>query len=845
MTDTIRGPQAGQLERIKEELLSRHRDEEISYASCNQNGCFDSCVLRLRTNKDGVVTAIETDDTINKGLGREDAYIDEEALRSAMVQKRACVRGRGLRKDCYADDRILYPMKRVGPKGSRQFERISWDEALDTIASKILETREKYGPKSVHHDGMLGSTFDPFASFLPGGGIACWGEDSFEPSNFADQVCFGKSFDLMGTFMDGHADAMTLLDSKAIILWGFDTCVNYPEMIWYFLMAKERGVPIIYIDPRFTWTAQTVATQYIPIRPGTDLACWEAMAYVMFSEDIYDHEFVEKWVEPVGLAKWRKYIMGDIPGELPKTPEWAEKICGIPAETITELARFYAANSPCYWRSVWNISRQVYGKDSARGANYLQALGGNFGKDGCSGANVGIGCNNGLPFTPFNTSGIENGPYQSEVCMEAEMWHNAITMRPDFEAGLITEEDYKMAIGCPLNAEAPNIHMLCLLHMNRNPVSGWYDMNKRIKALEMCDFVVYGHWHFSNPTVPYADILLPLAHSFLEGPYHQSSTPSAAYAGPAVSGYGTHSFTLSVSKAKAVGETRERQWIFKEIANRLGIGDQYAPTMKDVSAEDWNDAVVEKAREAYEFWKTVASGFGVEAPEWEDFVEKPVFRIPLPETGYHVFMKDNLLNDKPLDTPSGKIEFYSEFIADNDLATAQLPHMGKALGRGQIKAMAMYRKPPEGMHDKRVNDYPLYMVTPHSFFKNHTAYDANPWFRDESRPSVWISATDAKARNIKDGDKVRVFNDVGEIHLPAYVTSRLMPGVTCMIFGRYYEPNGVKTNLMPTGIDTRGNCNALISSEFYDDVLGVLRCNALVEIQNLEPILNLENLKEA
>ena len=123
MTDTIRGPQAGQLERIKEELLSRHRDEEISYASCNQNGCFDSCVLRLHTNKDGVVTAIETDDTINKGLGREDAYIGEDALRSAMVQKRACVRGRGLRKDCYADDRILYPMKRVGERGSGKWKR--------------------------------------------------------------------------------------------------------------------------------------------------------------------------------------------------------------------------------------------------------------------------------------------------------------------------------------------------------------------------------------------------------------------------------------------------------------------------------------------------------------------------------------------------------------------------------------------------------------------------------------------------------------------------------------------------------------------------------------------------
>ena len=107
-----------------------------------------------------------------------------------------------------------------------------------------------------------------------------------------------------------------------------------------------------------------------------------------------------------------------------------------------------------------------------------------------------------------------------------------------------------------------------------------------------------------------------------------------------------------------------------------------------------------------------------------------------------------------------------------------------------------------------------------------------------------MSVSDAKARGIEDGDQVRVFSEAGESMLTAYVTSRMTPGVCCIIFGRWYEPSGIKTERMPGGVDRNGDCNMLIPSDFADDVLGALLCNALVEIEAADPVLHLDKLTE-
>jgi len=145
--------------------------------------------------------------------------------------------------------------------------------------------------------------------------------------------------------VDERQDESNLLKSKLIVLWGFNpgtTLSNHA--IYTMIRARERGIPIISIEPRYTPTAEAVASQWIPIRPTTDVAMMIAMANVWFREALCDKEFINKWVEPDGLRRWKDYVLGVSDGT-EKNPQWAEKICGVPAETITEFARLYARSS--------------------------------------------------------------------------------------------------------------------------------------------------------------------------------------------------------------------------------------------------------------------------------------------------------------------------------------------------------------------------------------------------------------------------------------------------------------------------------------------------------------------
>ena len=98
-----------------------------------------------------------------------------------------------------------------------------------------------------------------------------------------------------------------------------------------------------------------------------------AMANIWFKEDLCDKEFIKKWVDPDGLQHWKEYVLGTADG-IDKTPQWAEKICGVPAETITEFARLYARSKPVNLNTAWSLGRQFYGENGIRAAMYLQAL---------------------------------------------------------------------------------------------------------------------------------------------------------------------------------------------------------------------------------------------------------------------------------------------------------------------------------------------------------------------------------------------------------------------------------------------------------------------------------------
>ena len=192
-----------------------------------------------------------------------------------------------------------------------------------------------------------------------------------------------KGWDYAGYSSGAAADM--LANSKLIVLWGHapttGACGPGFQFAWFLKLCRERGKPVIIIDPRYTVAAEVLADQWIPIKPGTDTAMFMAMAYVLFKEDLWDKEFVAKFVEPDGFEKWRSYVLGAEDGT-EKTPEWAESKCAVPAETIRALALLIGRMKPAWLWCHWAVSRKSRGEQTVRAFAALQAMMGYWGTPG-------------------------------------------------------------------------------------------------------------------------------------------------------------------------------------------------------------------------------------------------------------------------------------------------------------------------------------------------------------------------------------------------------------------------------------------------------------------------------
>jgi len=824
--------QGAQVQRIKQSLSQRHEGETIRYTTCYQNGCWDAvCPLKVHI-KDGKVVGIEPDDSINPNATREE--LDEQALRQGMVQSRACPMGHAWRQELYAPTRITHPLKRVGKRGEGKFERISWEEALDTIADKIREVMDRRGPHSIWHTcySMMGTSSFPLALWLGedglSAGLASWGQHSFAGTEPAEKFWLG--YDLAGAFIWRTHDKMVgfeapdLFNSNLIVLWGWNPLIHWFGAVPYYLkLARERGIPVICIDPRYSPSAEVLADQWIPIRPGTDLAMLLAIAQVLFAEDLYDKEYVAQWVEPQGFHKWRAYVMGDEDGEA-KTPEWAEEKCGVPAETIREFARLYARSKPVHLQFHYAPAKIHQGEYAAGAAMLLQTMTGNLAIPG--------GCETGAAlFTPPHLSmpflDLHQAPpeFMPQVLMNNNMWAEAILQHPRLESGEITVEEYNQMIGNPADNPPPNIGMLIF---ENNYVNNIYDTNKRIECVKALDFTWGWQWHINQPTAQYMDIVLPAPIHFLETWDNYILGLNRFM----LSNSGMHNwFMLAQKCVEPPDEVRPKDWVWMQLAKRLGIGEKYNPRLVDVPLEEWDSAVEALYREAYTEWAQ-GDGAYLSPPPWDEFVKKPILRVPIEEP-FHAFKNTLEKGESPFMTPSGKVEFYSSYVANQDMTKSQYG--------GHFEPMPVWEPSymPEPAYDsfysKKAKVYPLYMLTPVSTYRQHSANANNPWLKDDCyRQGCWISVADAKTRGIKDGDKVRVFSDRGEMIIPAYVTSRILPGVVAVHHGAWYKPSKVKTELMPEGIDLGGAPNVLLNSKHHPHIVGNLFIAGLVQVERFD-----------
>lgn len=267
-------------------------------------------------------------------------------------------------------DRLKYPMLRTNPKGQPgQFKRISWDEAFTFIADKLKLIREKWGPEAVaytcHHDPN--TVF--FRHLL--------GDLYGTPNNYTHTSGCEQDRRAACLTLFGHVFPMhDFVNSRYVILWGMNN-LGANQGLWEsraLIEAKKKGCKLVVVDPNFTETAQK-ANEWIPIRPGTDGSMALAMCRVIIEEGLYDHDFVTRFC--VGFDGFRDHLR-----EKGYTPEWAESICGIKAETITRIAREFATTKPAMSAIFKGSGFYTNGADAGRACYILDALCGEVDKPG-------------------------------------------------------------------------------------------------------------------------------------------------------------------------------------------------------------------------------------------------------------------------------------------------------------------------------------------------------------------------------------------------------------------------------------------------------------------------------
>ena len=682
-------------------------------------------------------------------------------------QYRACSRCRAYRQRVYAPDRLLHPLKRVGVRGEGKFEQVSWDEALTTVASELKRVRETYGPESVMLRGSAGDigwlhgwrTVEVLLN-MTGGFTQTWASSSYEAGNFATVATYG-SFQTRHTRDD-------LLNSKFIILWGWNPAVAIQDTntSWMLARAKEGGARIVCIDPRFTESAATLSHQWIPIQPGTDAAMLIAMAQVMISEGLHDQFFLDKYT--VGFEEFRDHVMGKDDGQA-KTPQWAEGITGIPAATIAELARQYATTKPAALIGGIAPGRSAFGEQYHRAAMTLAAMTGNIGIHGGDPAGRNWTGLLGYSFMRMGR-GMHGGPNAVEAKLPPRPY--SLTTKGFHAPGHINITHIADAI---LKGKAGGYHadIKLLYTVNTNYLNQHANTNKIVQALKKLEFFVL-HEQFMTPTAKFADIVLPSS-TFLE---KNEVTISE----------GLPMFGFMKKVIEPVGESKSHLDICIELSKKMGV-----ENFSDRSEVAWLAEITKPSM----------------IPDFNEFHEKGFYRVPLSEP--HVAFREQIEDPEnhPFPTPSGKIEIFSQQVAN--MEHPNLPPIPK------------YIESWESSKDPLSQRYPLQLISSHFKTRAHTQFHTLPWLKELVLQAVSINTEDAHSRGIRDGDMARVFNDRGEMVIPAMVTDRIMPGVVDVPEGAWYEPD-------ENGVD-RGGCVNVLSCDEPSPGGAMATNTALVQVE--------------
>ena len=758
-------------------------------------------------------------------------------------QCRPCIKGMSTRRIVTAPERLKYPMKRKHwqpggtdyhpeMRGVDEWERISWDEATDIIASELLRVRDTYGNRSFLALGELeprlggGLHGSPILNAL-GGCLTTWGQ--------ASQGGFPVvAKQMRGAWSSGVADSqdrMALRHSKLIVFWGTNPAWTASGgNMYHFLNAKKAGAKIVFVDPYLHQSAQAIADEWIPCRPGTDGALLEALAYVMIDEGLQDQEFLDKYclgfdadhmpADAKTDENFKDYILGAYDGQ-PKTPEWASAICGTPAETIRGFAREIATTKPMAWKSSGAPARTWYGNRYAQLFFTVGWMTGNVGvlgseiSAGASNPNSQIGTPGGACMVSFGKSGYTYPV--NPICTEprgGSQVQNGL-YDPNTEYGVPFSQTFKAIVEGEYAVPGPNgetkpLDVRCIvrdtLHQPANQQSGGAYVQDAFRK-ESVEFVLVQD-RYLVPDAQYADIVLPVTTTLEE------ELSCCSFLAPAEMALVGRRVIEPYYEAKSDPE------VFFMLCDKLGLDEETVPRMTvkqaefnkilgaTILAEDGSrKPLVTVTQDDLDAWGMEGEPVEGGLIGLDEFVKGGGYQLERHDGDHFMnifhkaFIDDPVAN--PVGTASGKYEIYCQSLKDYyDFACFN-----------DIDALPKYKPMPEGYEQAAQEaDYRFQLLTIHVIRHSHSSF-ANVKQLDEIFANDLLMNTgDAEAAGLEKGDWVLVTNTEGsQVARRLNTVPHLMPGVVLLGQGNWRRLN------QETGIDEGANANTLCRSQLLGD----------------------------
>ncbi|EOB3918285.1 TPA: trimethylamine-N-oxide reductase TorA [Vibrio parahaemolyticus] len=702
----------------------------------------------------------------------------------------------GIKGIIYSPSRVRYPMVRLDwlkkhkysadTRGNNRFIRVTWDEALDLFYRELERVQKEYGPWALHAGQTGWNQTGSFNNCTAHMQRAVGMHGNFitkvgDYSTGAGQTIMPYVLGSTEVYAQGTSWSEILENSDNIILWANDPVKNLQvgwncethESFKYLAELKEKvakgEINVLSVDPVKNKTQRYLENDHLYINPMTDVAFMLAVAHVLYNENLYDKKFIDTYC--LGFEEFIQYVQGKTKDKVEKTPEWAAAICGVKADKIREFARMLVSGRTQILMG-WCIQRQEHGEQPYWAAAVVAAM---VGQIGLPGGGISYGhhySSIGVPSTGF--AGPGGFPRNLDQGMKPK-WDNNDFNGYSRTIPVARWIDCLLEPGKEINynggkVKLPDFKMMVI--SGCNPWHHHQDRNRMKKAFRKLQTVVTIEFAWTA-TCRFSDIVLPACTQWERND---------------IDVYGSYSNKGLIAMHRLVDplfQSKPDFQIMSELTQRFGRREEYTRGMSEM---EWIESLYNDCKKANEG--------KFEMPEFNEFWEKSVldFGEGKPWVRHADFRKDPELN--PLGTPSGFIEITSRKIG--------------RYGYEHCQEHPMWFEKSERSHGGPGSDkYPFWLQSCHPDKRLHSQMCESEEFRAtyavQGREPVYINPIDAKAKGIKDGDLVRVFNSRGQLLAGAVLTDSYPRGVIRIEEGAWYGPLNEKEG----AICTYGDPNTL------------------------------------